>query len=232
MTEKTHCAVMSNHIQRDFPALAEFIKQNCSHKVFYRKGQTIPPLPPTQIMYLLQGSLKSYICNEHGDERLMYMLLEDSIVFGNIDDYFLKTLIVQDPAQILFIDHNAVLQFIQTDIAYIRQYIRICTSRYGVVLQQMLSINHCSAKYKVFSFILQLAQQYGIVDKEADVIIIKNFPSVTDIASITGVHRSNANSYITELKEQNVVSKNKNDFIIKDLALFKKIIAALDCKDL
>lgn len=144
----------------------------------------------------------------------------------------MKTLIVQDPAQILFIDHNVVLQFIQTDIAYIRQYLKICTSRYGVVLQQMLSINHCSAKYKVFSFILQLAQQYGIVDKEAGVIIIKNFPSVTDIASITGVHRSNANSYITELKEQNVVSKNKTDFIIKDLALFKKIIATLDCKDL
>lgn len=231
MSEKPYCPVMSNHISVEFPELSDFILENYHQQISLKAGETLPAGSPNEILYITEGSIKSYICDENGDERLMYILLSDTIVFGAVDTYFLKTFVVQEAAKGFLISHQKVLEFIQKDTMYIRSYIRICNSRYGILLQQMLSINHCSAKHKVFSFILQVAQKYGEADAATGNIIITKFPSITDIASITGVHRSNTNSYISELREQNIVTKEKNNFIIHDIALLKKIITSLDCHE-
>jgi len=231
MLEKPYCAVTSNHISEIFPELSQFVKNNYSQYITYKRGEIIPPVKQNQLVYLVKGSIKSYICDESGEDRLMYILLEDSFVFSSINENFLKTLIAHEQVEACYIERNKVVAFVQTNIEYINKYVKICNSRYGILLQQMLSLNHCSAKHKVYSFIYQLALKYGTVQASTNYIYIKNFPSFTDIASITGVHRSNATSYINELKAQDIVGKDKNHFIIKDLQLFEKIITSLDCHE-
>ena len=231
MIEKPYCAVLSNHISEKFPALRQFILENYSQRVFYKKGEEISSLFNDYVIYLLTGSVKSYLCNENGEERLMYILLDDTIIFNSVNEQFLKTLIVSHPAETFYIEHKKILNFIREDIDFISKYTELITARYGILMQQLLSLNHCSAKHKVYSFIYQLALKYGTVQPSTNYIYIKNFPSFTDIASITGVHRSNATSYINELKAQDIVGKDKNHFIIKDLQLFEKIITSLDCHE-
>ena len=120
---------------------------------------------------------------------------------------------------------------LQQDCLYIKEYYRIINARYGALLQQALSVNHCSAKYKVYSFIHQIAQKYGAASSDGR-ITISNFPTFIDIASITGVHRSNATSYINELRAQEVIARDKSLFIINDMDLLEKIIDSLNaCKN-
>jgi len=231
MIEKPYCAVLSNHISEKFPALRQFILENYSQRVSYKKGEEISSLFNDYVIYLLTGSVKSYLCNENGEERLMYILLDDTIIFNSVNEQFLKTLIVSHPAETFYIEHKKILNFIREDIDFISKYTELITARYGILMQQLLSLNHCSAKHKVYSFIYQLALKYGTVQASTNYVYINNFPSFTDIASITGVHRSNATSYINELKAQDIVGKDKNHFIIKDLQLFEKIITSLDCHE-
>lgn len=231
MLEKPYCTILSNQISTDFPELKSFILKNHLRQAFFKKGAVIPPVPKDQLMYMVSGSIKSYMCDENGDERLVFILLDDTIVFSAVDDYFLKTLVAQEPITAYYVDRQAVLVFLQGDSEYIKKYCRIINARYGALLQQALSVNHCSAKYKVYSFIHQLAQKYGTVSPNGQ-ITISNFPTFTDIASITGVHRSNATSYINELRAQEVIDRDKTLFIIKDMPLLEKIIDSLNaCKN-
>ena len=231
MLEKPYCTVLSNQISTDFPELKALILQNQLRQATYKKGSVVPPVPKNQLMYLVCGSLKSYMCDENGDERLIYILLDDTIVFSAVDDYFLKTLVAQEPITAYYVDRASVFVFLQNDSEYIKKYCRIINARYGALLQQALSVNHCSAKYKVYSFLHQIAQKYGNTDSSGR-IVIASFPTFTDIASITGVHRSNATSYINELKAQDVIARDKNCFVINDMALLEKIIDSLNaCKN-
>ncbi len=182
------------------------------------------------VIYIKSGSIKSYICDESGEERLMYIFLEDSIVFCHFHDYFVKRLVANETVELYYAPQDELMKFLQQDSEYIRLWTGIVSSRYGILLQSMLSVNHCSSKHKVYSFIYQLALKYG--EKSGNKYTIKSFPSSTDVASITGVHRSNATTYINELQEQEVLKKNKNTLIINDLDLLKNIIDSLDsCKN-
>lgn len=231
MLEKPYCSVLSNHISTDFPELRSFILKNYAKQITYRKNTIIQPIPKEWLMYMTTGSIKSYMCDENGDERLVYILLADTIVTSTIHDYFLKTLITQEPVSAYYIERDRVFTFLQQDKNYISKYNQILHARYGALLQQALSVNHCSAKYKVYSFISQIAQKYGSVNP-AGQIVISNFPTCTDIASITGVHRSNATSYINELKAQDILTREKSQLIIKDMAGLQKIIQTLNaCKN-
>lgn len=231
MLEKPYCTILSNHISTHFPELKSFILKNQLRQASYKKGAIVPPVPKEELMYMVSGSIKSYMCDENGDERLVFILLEDTIVFSAVDDYFLKTLVAQEPLAAYYVDRQEVFVFLQQDSQYIKEYGRIVNARYGALLQQALSVNHCSAKYKVYSFIHQIAQKYGAASSDGR-ITISNFPTFTDIASITGVHRSNATSYINELRTQEVIARDKSLFIINDMDLLEKIIDSLNaCKN-
>ena len=231
MQEKPYCTVLSNHISSHFPELKAFILQNALRQAAFKKNTIVPAIAKEQFMYMVCGSLKSYICDENGDERLVYILLDDTLVFSALDDYFLKKLVVQEPVICYYIDRESVFAFLQQDSEFIKKYCRIINARYGALLQQILSVNHCSAKYKVYSFIHQIAQKYGSATASGQ-IVITGFPTLTDIASITGVHRSNATSYINELKAQAVISRDKGRLMINDMDLLEKTIDSLNaCKN-
>ena len=231
MIEKPFSPVLSNHLTTTFPQLKDYIIKNHTLKQTYKKGEILPTFKEDFLLYISQGSIKSYICDDSGEEKLMYILLEDTLIFGSFHDYFLKKLLVQEPITAYYIPANDIYEFLRTDIEYIKNWSLIIISRYGILLQNQLSINHCSSKHKVYSFIYQLALKYGSAGANQNIITIKNFPSYTDIASITGVHRSNTTTYINELIVQNVLAKKQPDLIIKDMALLEQIIDSLDiCK--
>lgn len=230
MIEKPFSPVYTNKLSETFPDLKQYILQNYPQAHFYKKGDEIPHVSEKIILYIKKGSIKSYICDESGEERLMYIFLEDSIVFCHFHSYFVKRLSVNESSEIYYAPRKDIMKFVQTKVDYIDLWTNIVSSRYGILLQSILSVNHCSSKHKVYSFIYQLALKYG--KKNEQQYTIKSFPSYTDVASITGVHRSNATTYINELQSQDVLKKEKNTLVIYDLDLLKSIIDSLDsCKN-
>lgn len=230
MIEKPFSPVYSNRLSKTFPELKQYILTNFTSKQLLKKGEEVPYAPKDTLLYVKSGSVKSYICDESGEERLMYIFLEDSVVFYHFHEYFIKRLLINETAEIYSVAIPEIMKFLQAKPEYILAWTGIVSSRYGVLLQNMLSINHCSAKHKVYSFIYQLALKYG--KQNGQQYTIKTFPSSTDVASITGVHRSNATTYINELQSQDVLKKEKNTLVIYDLDLLKNIIDSLDsCKN-
>lgn len=230
MIDQPFSAVFSNHITSDFPELHSFILNNYYSSRKYKKNDIVHLPDPNAVYYIKTGSVKSFISDDSGMERLMYIMLSDTITSHSIHDYFLKTLVSNDAdTELLAIRRNQVMEFLAQNSQNIEKWEKITLARYGILLQRMLQESHCSSKYKVYSFIMQLATLYGIPDKnDPNILSIEGLPSVTDIASITGVHRSNATTYINELKEHNVFLKTGNKLIISDMKLFGHIISTLD----
>jgi len=71
-----------------------------------------------------------------------------------------------------------------------------------------------TSKIKIYTLLQQLGKSYGVVQSDKS-IYIKNFLTRTDMASITGVHRSNVIRYIGELEKMDIIRKEKKDIIIK-----------------
>lgn len=47
--------------------------------------------------------------------------------------------------------------------------------------------------------------------------IVSKFPTLTDLASLTDVHRSNVTSYINSLETQGIIHRQKKQLIVNDL---------------
>ncbi|MDO4280239.1 MAG: Crp/Fnr family transcriptional regulator [Peptococcaceae bacterium] len=216
MSEQTFFPIISGELSTAFPELKQFILTNYSSTQTVKRGAEINFTDERMMLYLAKGKIKSYACDEEGHERLMYIYIKDTIIFHSVSEQFSKNLVALEAASVYSVDEDRVFEFLQQDARYIKQYAKLIASRYGILMQQILTTNHQNARHKVYDFILALAKNYGILQPDRTIRIAKH-PTLTDIASITNVHRSNVTAYINELESDGIIRRDKRQLTIIDL---------------
>lgn len=220
MSEHNYFPVTSSRLSNDFPELKHFILENYSRTATIKRGTNIRHDNNEELFYLASGKIKSYAYDENGHEQLMYIFIKDTLIFQSISEHFCKNLVVLENATLYSINYDDVFKFLQTDTNYIRKFINLIATRYGILLQQILTTNRQSAKAKIYSFLLSFADQFGVLQSD-DTILLSKFPTLTDIAATTNVHRSNVTAYINELESAGILIRQNHQLIIKDIDALK-----------
>lgn len=214
MSEQDFFPVASSQLSDVFPALKRFILENYTHTTNVKRGAEIPMAESNdELLYLAKGKVKNYLYDEDGHEQLMYIFIKDTLIFHTISDQFCKTLVALEPCTIYSVKFTEVFAFLQTDPDHIRSFVRLIASRYGILLQQVLTTNRQGARQKVYDFLNGLTQKYGIEQEDGSVLVNK-FATLTDIASLLNVHRSNVTSYINELEAEGIIARHKRQLLV------------------
>lgn len=217
MSEQNYFPVASSQLSDAFPALKRFILSNYTHTFTVKKGAEIPMADSNdELLYLVKGKVKNYLYDEDGHEQLMYIFIKDTLIFHTISEQFCKSLVALEPCTIYSVKFTDVFAFLQKDTDYICSFARLIASRYGILLQQILTTNRQCARHKVYDFLYGLATKFG-VEQEDGSLLIRKFATLTDIASMLNVHRSNVTSYINELEADGIIARHKRQLFVKDI---------------
>lgn len=220
--------IVTNNLSTSFPELKHYILCNASRIQTIKKNKAITFTNNKELFYLANGTTKAYMIDASGHEKLTYIFEKDTIIFHSFSDQYYKTLVAANDVVAFYIDQPAVSQFLQTDSAFIDQYILLIKERYGILLSQVLTGNHQSAKQKVLSFLISLANRFGI--PENDDLVINEMPSLTDLAALINVHRTNVSAYINELEKMQIIERQKKVLIIKDLPALQQKLAETEAE--
>lgn len=217
MSEKDFLPVESSRLSDFFPELKHFILANYSRTFTIKKGGQIPLADnPDELLYLATGKVKAYMFDDEGHERLLYIFIKDTLIFHSVSEQYCKNLVTLEKATPYSIPLTDVFAFLQSDAAFIRKYSALIAARYGILLQQVLTTNRLGAKSKVYSFLISLVHKYGTLQEDGSYLVSK-FPTLTDLASLTDIHRSNVTSYINSLETQGIIHRQKKQLIVNDL---------------
>ena len=210
--------------------LEQFFKQHYQQKAAYKKNALINIHFPDEITgFISKGRVKIFMCDEAGEERLMFLLEERSTIYTGMAAFLGKTVIAAEDTEILYITMDRYYDFLLASKENLMCHLEIINSRYGACIQQCLAASHHSSRQKVYSFIYQIALKFGREVSE-NRIRIDNLPSRKDIASITGVHCNNVTSFIGELKSQGLLEETaaKSTIILTDLPALLQLITQLE----
>lgn len=217
MSDQTFLPIESSRLSDFFPELKHFILANYSRTFTIKKGGQVPLADnPDELLYLATGKVKAYMFDDEGHERLLYIFIKDTLIFHSVSEQYCKNLITLEKATLYSIALTDVFAFLQSDAAFIRKYSALIAARYNILLQQVLTTNRLGAKSKVYAFLISLAHKYGSTQADGSLVVNK-FPTLTDVASLTDVHRSNVTSYINALETQGIIRRQKRQLIINDL---------------
>ena len=154
--------------------------------------------------------------DDEGHERLLYIFIKDTLTFHSVSEQYCKNLIALEKATLYSISQTDVFAFLQSNTSFIRKYAALIAARYSILRQQVLTTNRLDAKSKVYSFLISLVHKYGTLQEDGSYLVSK-FPTLTDLASLTDVHRSNVTSYINSLETQGIIHRQKKQLIVNDL---------------
>lgn len=224
MTEQAFFPIISGNLTNTFPDLKQFILNNYTHTDTIKKGGDILFPGEYTFLYLSKGKVKAYMFDEFGHERLMYIYIKDTLIFHPVSDDFGKNLVALEEATLFSVSDLAVFEFLQKDPNYIRAFMRMIGTRYGILLQQALTTQQQNAKHKVYTFLLTLATHYGKRQEDGSTLVNK-LPTLTDMASIVNVHRSNVTAYFNELENNGILKRQKHQLIVYDLDALEDLVA-------
>ena len=223
MAQNNFLPIITNNLAVDFPELRHYILYNSTKILSYRNNEKISFSTPSELLYLVNGKVKSYILTPNGGEKLVYIFVRDTIIFQSFSNRFFKTLIACDDTTAFFISESLISKFLQTNTTFIEKYIALIKERSTIMLSQVFSDSNQSARQKVLSFLISLANSFG-VSQENGTLIITEMPTLTDLAALINVHRTNVSTYINELEKMQIIERQKKALIIKDLqALQRKL---------
>ncbi len=224
MTEQAFFPIISGDLTNTFPDLKQFILNNYTHTDTIKKGGDILFPEEYSFLNLSKGKVKAYMFDESGHERLMYIYIKDTLIFHPVSDDFGKNLVVLEEATLFSVSDLAVFEFLQKDPNHIRAFMRMIGTRYGILLQQALTNHLQNAKHKVYTFLLTLATHYGKPQPDGSILVNK-LPTLTDMASIVNVHRSNVTAYFNELESKGILKRQKHQLIVYDMDTLEDLVA-------
>lgn len=171
-------------------------------------------------IYLKKGRVKVLIANEEGFEKLLFYVEENGFVLMNADNY-----LPEDLMATLIADVQSVLYCIPTEdfkralaVEAIRDiYLDSVSRKTNYLIKHTLDLTFGSSRSRLYHILLDLANDYGQKDACGD-ILIKKLPTRGDLALITGVHRTNIATYLTELENLGIITRERRQVILRDKA--------------
>lgn len=210
----------------NYPSLYQYINKNKVKTLTFKKGDYISQ-PDNYFMYIYNGSIKTLMHAQDGTERLLYLVLSDSILIGSQGDSFQSSFYAYMPCTIWYFSIDDFFSFLQSDKSSLYDFYTIVLDRCNILMQYVLGDSKYSSKQKVFRLIYHYALAQGTIDPSSGNTIIEKIP-INVIASLTNVYRSNVSLYLNMLVSENILYISNNSLIIKDLSALEKKIYELD----
>lgn len=212
------------YIQDNDEAMRAFCNQHATSRVIVKKGQEVPPSEPDCTGFLDKGRVKIYMSSDSGEERLMWFLLEGSLMpFGN-DKFYMKRAVADDDSEIVYVTIDDVYSFAMQSKEHMYSMIEQRDSRYNLCLQAILERQNESSPLKLYHFLMNMTQLYGEETEEG--VLLASLPSRNDIASFLGIHRSNVTRYLSDLEQEGIISKINKGILLKDPERLAELVEA------
>lgn len=207
--------------------LETYFKEHVFQQQHLDRGESFSSLPENSVGFLQKGELKVYFSDDIGKERLMFILSEKTPVYTMTLDSFGKRIVASSESLLLYISEDAYFDFLLLSKSHLSSFVQTFIHRYSVALQHCVCSVNQSSRAKVYTFIYQMALSFGQPEKNGR-ILVKKMPKLIDISSITGVHRSNVTTYFKELEKNGLLTKQKNNYLINDMAQLERLITDLE----
>ncbi|WP_207649522.1 Crp/Fnr family transcriptional regulator [Desulfitobacterium chlororespirans] len=172
------------------------------------------------------GRLKIGLSNEEGENRLMWFLNQGCVI-SCFRDLFYQEAVATERTEIVFIKKEFFFRFIRSNQDNLDFFLDQLYKKYQYCINILLTEHKSTSKVRVYKLIHQLGKNYGQIQSDQS-ILVKNFLTRMDMASITGVHRSNIIKYLSELENMAIIKKEKQFIIIKQPQTLEKLINLAD----
>lgn len=217
--------ITKSNLKVDYPDFYEHIFQNRSKILSIKKGGEIPK-KEGYFIYIAEGAAKSWICNYNGTERLLYLVLSDSLLTGNVSESFQASFFAYRPCVVWYFSIDLFFSFLQMERKRIYDFYNIICTRCNILMQYVLGDSKYSSKYKVLQFIYRYAIEQGHTKDETGNIMVERLP-INIISSFTNVYRSNVTIYLNDLVSLDILEISSQYFILKRLDGLEEILSAI-----
>ncbi len=193
----------------------------------YRKNELIlVDFAQIAVVYVLQGALKVFICNDFGAEKLLYYVVEGCSCLANHheeEQVYLRLEAGVD-CKVCFVGFFSLMTHICEDKDSFTKMLHMISQQMAAIEANLLDLASCSLKGRICKFIAALAEQSTLFTSDG-AVILKKFPSRVDIARFTGIRKRNVIKCLSELQEQGIIRKEGKRMIIVDFEQLKAEIA-------
>lgn len=195
-------------------ALLDLFQKKPLKHVVLQKGEVLyPDNNQSLIGYVVEGILKIVVLDEEGDEKVLWFLGEGSLIVCFPQNTVYREAVAAKTTKIIMMDKDDFLDAMLADRMYFDFFLEQNYIKMQYFTDSFLSYEKNTSKIKIYTLLQQLGKSYGSMQLDGSVYI-RNFLSRSDMASITGIHRSNIIRYIGELEKMNIIRKEKKDIII------------------
>jgi len=210
LTERT------SNIVFEINSLEDLFRSKTVRKVIEAKQSFVPN---SEYIYMVSnGILKTYISDDEGNERFLWMLGKGSLIPTYTSKIQKRMYAVQNTTLVLLPKEELVNQFAKKPMLF-EAFMEQIYNRYDEVMQKFIA----SATESSESRLRKLLYEVAYISNEGEKNIrLKNYLTRQDMAYYVGTHITNISKLITQLEDEGVLARDGREIIITDINLLKK----------
>lgn len=212
--------------------IESFFRENFVYRsTLHRKERfaTLNSFGRDTVVYLHRGRLKNYIANPAGQEVFLGFMPQHSTISTMRGGYDLgKGMTASTDCSIYIATNDSYLQFLQSSPALIEHQLLEPYYRRNLNDFPKIETMFYPTQVKVYEYVLYLVTLFGKPDpQDAGSLTMMFPPSIKDIASYLGIHRSNASRYLSQLEKESFVEHSPKQLTVHNAAALSNEIEAL-----
>lgn len=178
--------------------------------------------PDHNYVYLIKsGMLKVSVTNEDGNERLLWLLGQGCIIPTFATKMAKQIDIILD-SEFLVMEQENLNKLMFTKTECFNEFMAQIYWRYEEIIQRFINSAEDSCKTRFYKLLYDLAIISANGHKTN--ILLKNYFSRCDMASIIGTHTTNISKYCLELEKKGIIERDGRQLVVTDLSLLAEIL--------
>ena len=194
----------------------------------YKKGEVIirPEDEPGGIYLIEWGFVKAYTITKYGEENLLLVRGSSSVfplIWAFTGESRETTYEAMEPTSLWRVSRADYLDFLQKNPEVMPVILDLTLEAYRLHSQRVTTLSYRTARERIFSFLIFIADRFGIQD-EKEVIVIQAPFRQTDIASSVNATRETTSRELNNLRKKKLITAANGYIGITDLDKLKKLI--------
>lgn len=194
----------------------------------YKKGEVIirPEDEPGGIYLIEWGFVKAYTITKYGEENLLLVRGSSSVfplIWAFTGESRETTYEAMEPTSLWRVSRADYLDFLQKNPEVMPVILDLTLEAYRLHSQRVTTLSYRTARERIVSFLIFIADRFGIQD-EKEVIVIQAPFRQTDIASSVNATRETTSRELNNLRKKKLITAANGYIGITDLDKLKKLI--------
>lgn len=191
----------------------------------FSKGVSLvlPGEHPRALMYIISGKIRVDAIDDSGRSKLMFIFNKGSsavtIFMGEKHEFCFTAL---EKSTICFFSKSQLLNVFELDKEIIFDIMKNLITKANFFMRESISLCKYKPAQRILRLLYNMCIDQGQQDK--DIWRIKTGISQKIIGEITGTHPVTVSRLLGMLKREKLISKNKDDIIVYDLAKLENML--------